>query len=73
MKRKALILSSMLFLLGNTLIVTYIVMAAFFTPEKTVMVSINSYGEMYADLAVLVFTICAGLLGLYHAFRSELF
>ncbi len=71
MQRKALIVSSLLFLLGNTLIVTYIVLAAFLTPEKTVMVSINNYGEMYADLAVLAFTLCVGLASLYHTLTSE--
>lgn len=73
MRRKALILSSMLFLLGNTLIVTYIFLAAFLAPEKMVLVSVNSYGEMYADLAVLAFTLGAGILGLYHVFKSEPF
>lgn len=69
MDRKAMILSSMLFLMGNTIVVTLIVLSAFFTPQKTVVVSINHFGEMYADLAVLAFTLCAGFLGIYHVLK----
>lgn len=69
MERKAMILSSMLFLMGNTLVVTLIVLSAFLNPTKTVIVSINNYGEMYADMAVLAFTMCAGCLGIYHVLK----
>jgi len=68
--RKALALSGMLFLLGNTAIIAYIVVAASLSPEKAVIVTVNRYGEMYADMAALALTIGAGFFSLYHVLKS---
>jgi len=70
--KKALMLSGVLFLMGNTAVIAYIVLAAFLTPEKAITVTINSYGEMYADIGVVAFTFCAGALSLYHLIKAEL-
>ena len=58
-------------LIGEVGLMLYVVLVAYMHPSKSVIISINRFGEAMGDVAVLSFVILLGLYVLYHEMKGD--